>query len=271
MTINIQRLQDSAFTERLTLFRKSAKSIWTDCAELLVQAILHYHEHGYDVSRCQALDVTLDECGMGSQQSAVRRVLRLTTQISGIGSDVWKGKGGKEMPENWDHVVQTLIDGEGPALMLHRKAPEKAKKEQGSRQVSPSVKLPANLPTPVVGALQKLLDSKTPEQVTELVGQMEKAQGKPEFADPETDALFRKLRESLHVLEAIGDETVTRVDKDTGETIEESANDKLKRVLSSALNFSIRMRKDFDELLTAMKDAAKEAANEKAETQREAA
>jgi len=248
----IERLSESDFKAQYTGMIQTAHTMWSTGAALAVQAILHYLDKSRDVSWCQRLDSAFEEAGLGSHQSAFRRVLRLTTNVN-MSSDPWKGgKADASLPEDYEKVIQDLIDGKGPSFMGYRKVAQKTKGEKSASKKA-TVDL-GSVPAPVVNALQKLLDSKTPEQVTAMVNNLEKGTTGPEFDDPEIQVKWEKLAEDLHTALKI-EGSFPKPDGNKPET----AKDKVIRILSGAGRLANSIMEDWEAVKAAaliQKDAA---------------
>jgi hypothetical protein len=261
---NITRLSEDGYRDRLVGLVKSAKSFNSEVAALAVDAILQYHEHNHDISRCQSLYEALAETGMGRQQTAFVQVLRKTTAQTSIGSDNWKGgKVDAEMPEGWESVIEGIADGGGAILMSYAAKPKADDKSK--RKAKPAIKLPEGTPEPVINAAQKFLDGKTPEQVTRILTQAETTG--PEFQDPDVQAAFDKVLAKAHEIEQFKGEIVRMVEAN-GEEVEvsETATDKLLRSFSGCegtLDVHLRDIQKMRDQMQALKDKA--AANDSSE------
>ena len=172
---NLKRLNDSEFTGELTVILSTFKSLWGKVAGLAVQSILHYYEHGHDVSRCQQLYTCLEDSGAGGHLSAYQKLLRETTGITGIGgAEDWKGKG-RAIPDDdvWQGHLQTLIDGEGVALMAYRgEKPSNRKGGKKAGERSATIAIPKDKSEGYVNASKSFVEriSQLPEdQAIELM------------------------------------------------------------------------------------------------------
>jgi len=157
-----QILSNEDFVAKLGLIRTSAKQVWELVSLMALDAVLKYHQHSYDTSRCKALDDCLDEAGLGTHQAAFRRVLNTAT---GVMIGTWKNSAQKlaNQPEPWEDVVARL---EGLGLDAFR--PDKKEKSTVSPIKQDKAKTTVKVESEAVrNATQKLIDElqALPEEV----------------------------------------------------------------------------------------------------------
>jgi len=247
MSINVTLQDDATFNSEVLAFVRNAKQLWSIGAGLVVQAILHYHQNGFDVSRCEQLYTAMVDSGQGGMQAAYTAVLRKTTGISGIGGEFWKGKG-RDIPTDWEDPIQGLIDGEGAALMAYKTPPEKKTKARAAKPAS--VKLPENTTEAARHAFQKAMDSAS---VSDVQNAIKVLQGESSADLKTQNATLRRrlasIDELFHDLEGFTDQV------DDGKHGPETGVDKALRISDPLLlNLQAILQKDF----TKLKEAASE-------------
>lgn len=147
---------DAEFKETIGKIRSSAKQLWTLVTLAAVDAVLRYHEHSYDTSRCKSLDEALDQAGLRSHQTCFRALLQQATGITGIGGK-WKHSQSKldDQDEEWQEVL-ARIETEGLDSLQQR--PGETKRGDGQKKARTSVKV-EGWSKEERNALQKALDS----------------------------------------------------------------------------------------------------------------
>jgi len=198
MNLNVQLDSAEAWGTRLGTLKTTMAQVWQASADAAVQAVVHYYQHSYDVSRCQELYEILKTGGMGTIVNSYQTFLRRCTGITGIGgSKDWKHSKHKlaEVEPSAESVIQSVINAG-----LRQFQPEPPKKGEKSGSKARVIKLDESVTDEAEAALQRQLDGMSPEEITILAVNLNsiKAHSGPEFDDVDVQKAFEEVVELMH-------------------------------------------------------------------------
>lgn len=112
-------LSNEDFSAKLGQLKAKASEVWALVTVAALDAVLKYHQHSYDTSRCQALDEALEEAKLGTHQAAFRKFLNTAT---GVMVGTWKNSASKlsNQPEPWEDIV-ARVEGQGLICLVQER------------------------------------------------------------------------------------------------------------------------------------------------------